>query len=59
MSTLLVDVLEQRDVTVLDVSIACLQTNIPVDKRILLHTIDEFVDIIFEVNHDYKPYIQY
>ena len=52
MSTLLIDATEQRDVAVFDVPGAYLQTEMPVDKRILLHTRYEFVDIICEVNHN-------
>ena len=31
----------------------------PEDKQILLHIRDEFLDIMYEVNPDYKPYVQY
>ena len=59
MSTLLIDAMEQRDVAVFDVPGSYLQTEMPFKKRVLLRIRDEFVDIMCEVNPDYKPYVQY
>ena len=59
MSTLLIGAMEQSDVVSFDVPGAYLQTEIPEDKEILLRIRYEFVDIMCEVNNDYKPYIQY
>ena len=57
--TILIDAMEQHDVAGFDVPGAYLQTDIPADKRILLRIIYEFVDIMCEVNLDYKPCVQY
>ena len=59
MSTLLIDDIEQRGVAVFDVPVSYLQTEMPSDKRILLRIMYEILDIMCEVNPDYKPYVQY
>ena len=59
MSTLLIDAMEQRDVAIFDVPGAYLQTDMPEDKQIFLRIRDELVDIMCEINPDYKPYVQY
>ena len=46
-------------VATFDVPGAYLQTEMPEDKRILLRIRDEFLDIMCEVNPDYKPYVKY
>ena len=46
--------MEQRDVAVFDSPEYYLQTEMTEDKRILLRIIDEFVDIMCEVNPEYK-----
>ena len=46
MSTLLIDAMEHRDISVFDVPGDYLQTETPENKRILLHIRDEFVDIM-------------
>ena len=59
MSKLFIDAMEQRYVADFDFPVAYFQTDMPADKQILLHIIDEFVDIMCEVNSDYKLYVQY
>ena len=51
--------MEQSDAEVFYVPGSYLQTEMPEDKRILLRIRDEFVDIMCEVNPDYKPYVKY
>ena len=59
MSTPLIDNMEQRDAAVFNVAGDYLQTEMSSDKRIFLRIRDEFVDILCELNNDYKPYVQY
>ena len=59
MSTLLIDDTEQRGVAVFDVPGYYLQTEMPPEKWILLCIRDDFVDIMCEVNPEYKPYAWY
>ena len=58
-STLLIYTMEHRDEAVFDVPGYYLQTEMPPDKWILLCIRDDFVDIMCEVNPDYKLYFQY
>ena len=59
MSILLIDAMEQRDVTVFDLPGAYLQADIPAYNQILLRIRDEFVNIMCEVDPDHKPCVQY
>ena len=59
MSTLLIDDTEQSNVAVFGVPGAYLHTDMPADKRVWLHIRYDFVDIMCEVNTDYKTYAQY
>ena len=59
MSTPLIDAMEQRDVAFFDVPGDYLQTDVLEDKQIISRIRDDFVDIMCEVNPDYKPYVQY
>ena len=58
-STLFFDAMKKCDISVFDVPGSYLQNDIPEDKLILLRIIYEFLDIVCEVNPDYKPYVQY
>ena len=55
--TLLIDAKEGRDVAIFDVPGAFLQAEMPADKKLLMIFRDEFVDIMCEVNPDYKQYV--
>ena len=57
--TLVIDALEGGDVAIADVSGAYLHTEILKDKRVILHLRGQFVDIICEVNPDFKDHIEY
>jgi len=58
MTTLIIDALEKRDVAIFDVPGAFLQTEMPKDKNVLLVIRDEFVDILCEVNPQYKEHVR-
>ena len=55
--TLLIDANEGRDVAIFDVPGAYLQAEMPAEKKILMIFRDEFVDIMCEVNPEYKNHI--
>ena len=55
--TLLIDVKEGRDVAIFDVPGAFLQAEMPAEKKLLMVFRDEFVDIMCEVNPEYKKYV--
>ena len=55
--TLLIDVKEGRDVAIFDVPGAYLQAEMPAEKKLLMVFRDEFVDIMCEVNPEYKKYV--
>ena len=57
--TLLIDAEEGRDVAIFDISNAYLHAEIPSHKRLLMTFRDEFVDIMCEVNPEYKKYVIY
>ena len=50
MATLVIDVTEQRYVDIFDVPGDLIQTALPADKFLLVQIIDEFVDVMSEVN---------
>jgi hypothetical protein len=55
--TLLIDSKENRNVAIFDVPGAYLQAEMPKDKKLLMKFRDEFVDIMCEVNPEYKKYM--
>jgi len=57
--TLLVDAYEGRNVCIADVSGAYLHAEMPSDKQVLLKLVGKFVDIMCEVNPEYKKYVRY
>ena len=59
MTTLATDAIEQQDVDIFDVTSAFLQTVIPKNKNLIMRIRDEFVDIMYEVNPKYVPYVQH
>ena len=59
METLVIDVMEQIDVAIFDVPGDFLQTALTADNFLLVRIIDEFVDVICEVNPEYISYVIY
>jgi len=55
--TLLIDVHKDRDVAIFDVPGAYLQAEMPKEKKLLMKFRDEFVNIMCEVNPEYKKYV--
>ena len=58
MATLIIDAMEKRDVAIFDVPGAFLQTEMPEGKNVILVIRDEFVDILCEVNPEYKEHVR-
>ena len=59
MTSLAIDSYESRDVAITDVPGAYLHAEMPRYKRVVMKFVGRFVDIMFEVNIDYKKYILY
>mmetsp|Transcript_42936 Transcript_42936/g.62917 ORF Transcript_42936/g.62917 Transcript_42936/m.62917 type:complete len:117 (-) Transcript_42936:870-1220(-) len=53
-ASLIIDAFEERDVAVYDILGAFLQSDIPKDKQMQLNFFDEFVDMMCEINPEYK-----
>ena len=58
-ATLVIDAYERRHVVIADVSGAYLHAEMPSDKRVLLKLVGKFIDIMCEVNLEYKKYVRY
>ena len=56
-ATMMIDAYDGRKITVFDVSGAYLQTDLPNDKFVLLKIENEFVDIMCEINEEYKKIV--
>ena len=56
-ATLIIDVTEGRDIAVFDVPGEFIQSEVPKDKMIHMVLRGEFVDIMCEVNPDYKKFV--
>ena len=59
MATLLIDTHEERDVAIFDVPGAYLHAKLPEDKFVLLQIEGPFVDIMCEVNPEYKEDVMF
>ena len=59
MENLVIDAMEQRDVSIFDVPGDFLNTALPEDFFLLMRIRDEFVNVICEVNPEYIPYVRY
>ena len=57
--TLLIDAFEERDVAIFDVPGAYLHAKMPKDKQILLKLRGTFVDIMCNINPEYKQYVKF
>ena len=57
MTTLAIDTCKDRDVEVYDVRGAFFQYDIPNDKKMLMITRNNFVDIMCEVNPEFKKHV--
>ena len=58
LTSLVIDVYEGRDVGTFDVPGAYLHAEMPKDKRVLMCLRGEFVDIMCDVNPEYKQYVR-
>ena len=58
MATLVIDAMEHRDVAIFDVPGAFLQTEMPQGKHVILIIRDAFVDILCEVNPEYRQHVR-
>ena len=59
LSTLVIDIYENRDLAICDVLGGFLQADIPEEKTILMCISERFVDILCQANEKYKNYITY
>ena len=59
MSTLMIDAFEERDVAIADVSGAYLHAEFPTDKKVVLKLSGLFVEIMCDINPEYKEHIVY
>ena len=59
MTTLVIDAYKNRDIAIADVSGAYLHAEFPKEKNIILRMADIFVDIMCDVNKEYKDHIVY
>ena len=59
MTTLVIDAHEGRDIAIADAPGAYLHAKFPEDKNVILRMTDVFVDIMCEVNSEYKRHIVY
>ena len=57
--TLVIDAYEGRDVATFDIPGAYLHALMPKDKQVLLKLKGQFVDIMYEINGEYKKHIRY
>ena len=57
MTTLAIDTCKDCDVEVYDVPGAFLQSDIPNDRKLLMIIINNFVDIMCEVNPEFKKHV--
>jgi hypothetical protein len=57
LGTLVIDALEERDIAIFDVPGAYLQAEMPKEKNMLMKFRDKFVDIMCDVNEEYKKYV--
>lgn len=54
LGTLVIDALEERDMGIFDVPGVYLQAEMPKEKNMLMKFREEFVDIMCDVNPEYK-----
>ena len=59
MAILLINAYEERDVAIFDVPGAYLHADVPKEKFVILKIEGDFVDIMCNVNPEYKPYVRY
>ena len=59
MTTLVIDAYEGRDIAIADVPGAYLHAEFPENKNVILRMTDIFVDIMCEINEEYKKHIVY
>ena len=59
MTTLVIDAYEGRDITIADVPGAYLHAKFPENKNVILRMTDIFVNIMCDINSEYKRHIVY
>ena len=59
MATLVIDAYEKRYVAIADVLGSYLHAEMPKDKQVLLKLKTEFVDIMCNINPEYKSHVRY
>ena len=59
LATLVIDAYEGRYMAIADVPVPCLHAEMPQDKMVLLKLKGQFVDIMCQVNPEYKEYVRY
>ena len=57
--SMMIDVLEGRDVAIFDIPGAYLHAEMPEDKLLLMRFRGQFADLMAEVNHEHKKNITY
>ena len=58
-TTLVIDSYEERDIATFGIPGAYLHAKIPADKNVILKLRGHFVDIMCEINEEYRQYIRY
>ena len=58
-TTLVIDAHEERDVATFDIPGAYLHAKMPADKNVILKLRGHFVDIMCDINGEYRQYVRY
>ena len=58
-TTLVIDAHEERDVATFDIPGAYLHAEMPADKEVILKLRGHFVDIMCDINVEYRQYVRY
>ena len=59
MATLIIDAYEKRYAAIADVPGAYLHAGMPIGKMVLLKLKSRFVDIMCDINPEYRPHLRY
>ena len=58
-TTLVIDAYEERDIATFDIPGAYLHAEMPADKNVILKLRGHFVDIVCDINKEYRQYVRY
>ena len=58
-TTLVIDAHEERNVATFDIPRAYLHADMPSDKNMILKLRGHFVDIMYDINGEYRQYVRY